>query len=786
MVIRIKDLPLNNAPNPNQFLATDLTATQRLTIQETVDTGAPVNSQAEAEAGVVNTGRMTPLTTKQAIFALGATAAQGALADTAVQPGDLATVAFSGDYNDLIDKPTLSSTLIFPIKADAAAATIPTSESAVMTNGSLAVGDGLGGMYIDVDNGSSDTFTSSGGTARTWYLAKDVDAKRLVSEDLAAIAALTSAADKVPYATGAGTWSLADFTANGRSIVAASAANDVRNILDTAPYVATRTALKALDTTKDTVSILKEAGREGVFVWTAGDFSTEITADTAEGIYLKADAIASTAGAWVRFYTGGMSPMWFGAVGGGADDTAPLQTVLNLIGTIGGCLDWGGAWSVSKLSIATGAAFFELRGNAEITANSGSAQDSLIEIQRGNFSITGSIAAVGDYRTNYDCGFWVWNASQLQAVVFDKLIAAGCTVGLKVGHPTYPSAIISENTFEGFRTYGCPEVMHVIGAQTYAMIGNPPAMSADAFGGDAAWQARPKRVLVNIGSNTVVTAGELLQTTSVAVTDYVFEMRPILAGAELSWGRLKVQGPYIETVGPLCLINNPGGLTGLNTAKDRGRFVCTFADGFTGTGTDSGSFIKASADFPGDIIVLFPNFWFQGTRTSPNIECLGNLAHVYIIGANFGGGFISPLAGVSGGILHFERRDILQAYDLPASALSSGVLKFQSVVTGGDLSRWQSLYSSSTGGFTVPPGGLREIRIFASLKATGITGSLVVKKGATVVETRASSVNAFTIEFTELEPAAGSVYTVELSIASGSGSPTTNAGANTMIIEAAR
>jgi len=65
--IRIKDLPLNGAPNANQFVATDLTSTEKLTIQSLVDTGAPIASQAEAEAGVNATKRMTPLTTKQAI-----------------------------------------------------------------------------------------------------------------------------------------------------------------------------------------------------------------------------------------------------------------------------------------------------------------------------------------------------------------------------------------------------------------------------------------------------------------------------------------------------------------------------------------------------------------------------------------------------------------------------------------------------------------------------------------------------------------------------------------------
>jgi hypothetical protein len=38
-----------------------------------------------------------------------ATSAQGSLADTAVQPGDLATVATTGSYNDLLNKPTITT-----------------------------------------------------------------------------------------------------------------------------------------------------------------------------------------------------------------------------------------------------------------------------------------------------------------------------------------------------------------------------------------------------------------------------------------------------------------------------------------------------------------------------------------------------------------------------------------------------------------------------------------------------------------------------------------------------
>lgn len=43
--------------------------------------------------------------------------------------------------------------------------------------------------------------------------------KQPLNTDLTAIAGLTSAADKVPYSTGAGTWSMATFTAAGRALI---------------------------------------------------------------------------------------------------------------------------------------------------------------------------------------------------------------------------------------------------------------------------------------------------------------------------------------------------------------------------------------------------------------------------------------------------------------------------------------------------------------------------------------------------------------------------------------
>lgn len=100
-------------------------------------------------------------------------------------------------------------------------------------------------------------------------------------------------------------------------------------------YVANIAALQALDTTKDVVALLEQSGRQGIFIWTTGNFSTQITADTQQGIYVKATAIASTAGAWIRVYGGPANVTWFGADPTGVSDcTAAYQGALAVTNTI--------------------------------------------------------------------------------------------------------------------------------------------------------------------------------------------------------------------------------------------------------------------------------------------------------------------------------------------------------------------------------------------------------------------------------------------------------------------
>lgn len=99
-----------------------------------------------------------------------------------------------------------------------------------------------------------------------------------------------------------------------------------------AAIVASRAELKAIDTTRKTVATLTEAGRAGTFLWMPANYATLVTADPYEGVYIKANAIATSAGAWVRVVANAFNVKWFGAAGDGltTGDAAKINAAITL------------------------------------------------------------------------------------------------------------------------------------------------------------------------------------------------------------------------------------------------------------------------------------------------------------------------------------------------------------------------------------------------------------------------------------------------------------------------
>lgn len=89
----------------------------------------------------------------------------------------------------------------------------------------------------------------------------------------------------------------------------------------------TRAAIKATDSAKTTIALLGEAGREGIFTWRTGNYSAAVALDTLEGIFIKADGVAASAGCWVRQYVGLLNVKWFGAKGDSVANDKPAFDV---------------------------------------------------------------------------------------------------------------------------------------------------------------------------------------------------------------------------------------------------------------------------------------------------------------------------------------------------------------------------------------------------------------------------------------------------------------------------
>lgn len=218
---RINEIPLatgGTAPVPSDNVPIDGATTRRTTIQALVDTGVPVASQAEAEAGENNSKRMTPLTTAQAISSLAIT------------------------------------------------------------------GDDIGSSV----QGYSDSL-----------------------QTLSAV---------IPGAA-------------GTSILAMTLAADVRDFIDTAPYVDTIADLKNINPTKDKTVLVSEHGRGGIFNWLPGDQTVAVAGDPQGGISVASNVLSLSNGCWSRFYEGAVLATWFGlsvSNAASANDIA-LQAAINLV-----------------------------------------------------------------------------------------------------------------------------------------------------------------------------------------------------------------------------------------------------------------------------------------------------------------------------------------------------------------------------------------------------------------------------------------------------------------------
>lgn len=141
--------------------------------------GTTVNADWNAASGAAQILNKPVLGTAAATNASAyATAAQGAKADTAVQPGSLSTVATSGNYTDLTNRPTI------PAQLNATAGT------------NVTITGTYPNLTFNATPGAGVTDLSTDTTATTVTIASSTGADATVPQATGAAAGVLSAADK--------------------------------------------------------------------------------------------------------------------------------------------------------------------------------------------------------------------------------------------------------------------------------------------------------------------------------------------------------------------------------------------------------------------------------------------------------------------------------------------------------------------------------------------------------------------------------------------------------------
>jgi hypothetical protein len=419
--------------------------------------------------------------------------------------------------------------------------------------------------------------------------------------------------------------------------------------------------------------------------------------------------------------------------------------------------------------------------------------DSVITI-RNSSDITwaGRLWISAAYNTGYTCAFAAYtdNASSATNLSIQDFAIVGAKLAFRFGRSTETAAQISEISVQGGYTYGCPNVVEAWGTQTFVSFVGSNLLSSD-FGGDAGWQAITQTTVLAAGGNVSIVGGEVQHGQQ--TTGACFRLQPVQNATYGNlYGSIRVANAAIETAAALLVATNPNSGT-YTAAAGSGRFALSTCFGYHSQ--DSFAFIQTAADYTGAVVVDDTcDFRCGVSRTNATATFAGSVV-AKISDLAFGTGFIPGLKGLTGGIAKFGPRNILIARNCSSQALTAStptILKWQSLTNNEDTTRFAANYSTSTGVFTVPTGGLKSIVVHGAIRTDHplvqmslqafVNGTLAA---ASTIPANASGDGVVTATFNLGDLSAGD--TIDLRALTASASVVTNYGTNEyMIVSASR
>jgi hypothetical protein len=540
--------------------------------------------------------------------------------------------------------------------------------------------------------------------------------------------------------------------AAGNAMTAASTALTVANGVDAKADTALADSAEALALAQQAIDAVTASGvasfngRFGFVVPAAGDYAASMIATSVSGQTVQstldaqraalelainnyADQVNAALGSNLIGYRGHTvrteldtklryhTPEEYGyAIGNSlASRTAALQACHNAANTDKRSVFYSDVYVVSKLTLSDHTEY-AITGTGGIAAGDAvTAYSSLLEIVNSTALKTfGSIYVSCGGNTNYTAGIKVWGSGSgpgglrtcsLHYLGFNVI---GAKVGWQWGDRAAPDNLLSENVMYGGYTYNTPISVIVIGTQA-VIEANGYQLIAAGSGGLAGILHVVARC---IGGVLTINGGEC-QIPTVS-TGYCFELAPIDSPSFAhTYGSIAVNGSKIESASLLLFAHN------INTIPDiavGSGSLCISGGG--GYHSFTGASFQADSTFSGKLVVdKLAHFHCNALRTAQTVAFNGP-AEIDIENLAFDTNFRRGLYGITGGIPRFGYQQIFEVVNLAGQAIASGAavtLKPQAIPSRENNQHFSANWNLATGVFTVPQGGLKDVRVFVQV-----------------------------------------------------------------------
>lgn len=373
----------------------------------------------------------------------------------------------------------------------------------------------------------------------------------------------------------------------------------------------------------------------------------------------------------------------------------------------------GNTYFVSQIRLV-GHTSYNIFGVGSIVGNDTSTNyNSVLEIKNcTGLQSSGSIGISAAGNLNYACGIKVWgsggtfpNFTTCSLHNFNFSVASA-RIGWCFGDPSAPDNLLSEQLIQGGYTYDCPQAILVIGTQAVIEANGYQLIAARS-----SWSAGLQPIIAQVVGGVLTINGGEAQMPGES-TGFGFVVQPIDSpNYDRNFGTIETNGCKIECAGVIALCWNPN-----SVSSPRASSGGVLINGGGGYHSFSGVSFQGDASFTGKMVVTkTAHFTAPAVRTAATAT-FNAAAEVDIDENALNVNFKRGLHGITGNcVVRFPYQQILEIKNLNGQAIAqstSGTLKFQSIDSANLKNvRFQGAYNSTTGRFTAPAGGLKDVHV---------------------------------------------------------------------------